>query len=155
MTNNLLIRAATRDDAEAIGELARQFADYLCGLGDPTDFQLNAETYLRDGFGANPAFCGLVAELNGKVAGYLLYHFGYDTDHARRIMHVCDLYVQESARRHGAGRMLMLAAANLCREAGGHELLWTVYKPNKLALAFYERLGAKYVKELEFMYWPV
>jgi ribosomal protein S18 acetylase RimI-like enzyme len=155
MANNISIRAATRDDAEAIGELARQFADYLHGLGDQTEFGLNAETYLRDGFGASPAFSGLVAELNGNVVGYLLYYFGYDSDHAHRIMHVCDLYVQESARRHGAGRALMLTAANLCREAGGRELLWTVYKPNKLAFAFYERLGAKYVKELEFMYWPV
>jgi ribosomal protein S18 acetylase RimI-like enzyme len=155
MTNNLLIRAATHDDAEAVGELAQQFADYLHGLGDPTDFQLNAETYLRDGFGANPAFSGLVAELDGKVAGYLLYYFGYDTDHAQRIVYVCDLYVHESGRRHGAGRALMQAAANLCREAGGHGLLWSVYKPNQLAFAFYERLGAKHVKELEFMYWAV
>jgi len=115
----------------------------------------NNISILRDGFGANPAFSGLVAELNGKVAGYLLYHFGYDTDHARRLMHVCDLYVQEGARHHGAGRALMQAAANLCREAGGHELLWTVYKPNKLAFDFYERLGAEYVKDLKFMYWPV
>ncbi|MGH7601967.1 MAG: hypothetical protein ACREOI_36855 [bacterium] len=27
--SQLVIRAATRDDAEAIGEFARQFADYL------------------------------------------------------------------------------------------------------------------------------
>jgi len=74
---------------------------------------------------------------------------------AHRIMHVCDLYVQESARRHGAGRALMQATANLCREAGGRGLLWAVYKPNKLAFAFYERLGAEYVKGLKFMYWPV
>jgi len=155
MQPQLSIRAATRDDAGAIGELAQQFADYLHGLGDPTEFALNAETYLRDGFGANPAFSGLVAELDGKVAGYLLYHFGYDTDHAYRIMHVCDLYVHESARRHGAGRALMQAAASLCREAGGRGLWWSVYKPNKLAFDFYERLGAEYVKELEFMHWPV
>ncbi len=155
MESQFSIRAATRDDAQAIGELAQQFADYLHGLGDPTEFALNAETYLRDGFGANPAFSGLVAELDGKVAGYILYHFGYDTDHAERIMYVCDLYVHESGRRHGVGRALMQAAANLCREAGGHQLLWSVYKPNQLAFTFYERLGAKYVKELELMYWAI
>jgi len=155
MQSQLTIRAATRDDAGAVGELAQQFADYLHGLGDPTEFGLNAETYLRDGFGASPAFSGLVAELNGKVTGYSLYYFGYDSDHAHRMMHVCDLYVQESARRHGAGRALMERAASICREAGGRGLLWSVYQPNKLAMTFYERLGAKYVKELEFMYWAV
>jgi ribosomal protein S18 acetylase RimI-like enzyme len=71
------------------------------------------------------------------------------------IMHVCDLYVHENARRHGAGRALMQAAAKICREAGGHGLFWAVYLPNRLAKAFYERLGAEYVKALEFMYWPV
>jgi ribosomal protein S18 acetylase RimI-like enzyme len=155
MASQLLIRAATRDDAGAISDLAQQFADYLHGLGDPTEFGLNAETYLRDGFGADPAFSGLVAESDGRVVGYLLYHFGYDSDHAARILHICDLYVQENARRRGAGRALMHAAANLCREAGGQTLFWAVYHHNKLAMDFYEKLGAQYVNGLKFMYWMV
>lgn len=153
--DKITIRTATRADAEAIGELAKEFADYLHGLGDQTNFQLTAETYLRDGFGANPAFAGLVAEVNGTITGYLLYFFGYDTDHAQRFMHVCDLYVHESARGHGAGRALLQAAATICRDAGGHGLFWAVYHHNKLAMDFYERLGATYVDNLKFMYWPV
>lgn len=152
---NFTIRAATPEDAAAVGELAQQFATYLRSLGDPTDFQFTADTYLRDGFGPNPAFSGLVAESEGKVIGYLLYHFGYDTDRAIRLLHVIDLYVHESVRRHGVGRALMEAAAQVCRQAGGRELFWSVYAPNKLAAAFYERLGARYTQELKFMYWPV
>jgi ribosomal protein S18 acetylase RimI-like enzyme len=155
MEPQLHIRAATREDAEVVGALAQQFAGYLHGLGDPTDFRLNAETYLRDGFGANPAFSGLVAEADGQVLGYLLYHFGYDSDHAERLMFVCDLYVHESVRRRGAGRALMQAAANICREAGGGGLFWSVYSHNRLAFTFYESLGAHDVKNLHFMYWPV
>ena len=151
---NLTIRAATANDAVAIGELAQQFATYLRSLGDPTDFRFNAETYLRDGFGPPPAFAGLVAEVDGRVVGYLLYHFGYDTDRAMRLLHVIDLYVHEGARRHGAGRALMHAAAHICRQAGGRELFWSVYAPNTLAAEFYERLGARYTKDLKFMYWP-
>jgi hypothetical protein len=41
--NQLVIRAATLEDAEAIGEFARQFADYLRGLGDSTNFRFNRE----------------------------------------------------------------------------------------------------------------
>jgi ribosomal protein S18 acetylase RimI-like enzyme len=152
--NRLVIRTATRDDAEAIGELARQFADYLRRLGDPTDFRFNAEAYLRDGFGPNPAFSGLVAELNGRVVGYLLYNFSYDTDQAIRLLHVLDLYVRAGARRHGAGRALMQAAAKICRKAGSNELFWTVYSHNRLAFKFYESLGAQYAKDLQIMYWP-
>jgi len=90
----ILIRTATPSDATDIGQLAQQLAAYLQGLGDLTDFQFNAETYLRDGFGPNPAFAGLVAETDGqawterseRLIGYLLYHFGYDTDLAIRDM---------------------------------------------------------------------
>lgn len=123
-------------DAQIIGELARQFADYLRSLGDMTDFQFNAETYLRDGFGPNPAFAGIVAEANGEVAGYLLYHFGYDVDRALRLLHVIDLYVRPEVRGRGVGRALMDEAARLCREGGGRELCWAVYRPNILATQF-------------------
>ncbi|MCI0698568.1 GNAT family N-acetyltransferase [candidate division KSB1 bacterium] len=153
--NQLIIRAATRDDAEAIGEFARQFADYLRSLGDSTDFRFNAEAYRRDGFGPNPAFYGLVAQLNGRVVGYLLYNFSYDTDKAIRLLHVLDLYIHDSARRHGAGRALMQAAAAICREAGGSELFWVVYSHNRLAFTFYESLGAQHAKDLQIMSWPV
>jgi ribosomal protein S18 acetylase RimI-like enzyme len=49
----------------------------------------------------------------------------------------------------------MRVAAGICRQAGGRELFWTVYSRNKLAFDFYERLGAKYAQDLQFMYWPV
>jgi hypothetical protein len=49
----------------------------------------------------------------------------------------------------------MRVAAQICREAGGRDLIWSVFVPNKLAFQFYERLGAKYIQELTFMYWPV
>jgi len=146
-----LIRSATAEDAEAIGELAREFADYLRALGDPSDLGFDAETYLRDGFGPNPAFSGLVAESGGEILGYLLYHPGYEMDNAARILHIIDLYVRERWRRQGAGRALMEAAANICRQLGGTQLFWLVYVRNKLAFAFYESVGARYTKDLKFM----
>jgi ribosomal protein S18 acetylase RimI-like enzyme len=152
---NAIIRTATVSDANAIGELAQEFQAYLRALGDRTQFEFTAETYRRDGFGPTPAFAGLVAELEGHVVGYLLYHFGYDTDRAMRLLQVIDLYVQAANRRRGVGEALMRAAAKICQAVGGRELLWSVFAPNKLAFQFYERLGAKYIQELKFMYWPV
>ena len=151
----LAIRSATPGDAEAVGQLMAQSADYLRALGDTTDFRFTAETYLRDGFGPNPAFAGLVAEADGEVVGHLLYHFGYDTDRAMRLLHVIDLMVREDKRGQGIGKALMLQAAKLCRQAGGRELVWAVYKPNRPAAEFYERLGAGYIEDLDFMYWDV
>ena len=145
------IRPARAGDAQEIGGLARQFADYLRKLGDGTDFKLNAETYLRDGFGEKPAFSGLVAEDGKKVIGYLLYHLGYDSDAAARNLHVVDLYVERDARRQGAGRVLMEAAAEIAIEAGAEQLVWSVYNLNGLAASFYEKLGAERITEVFFM----
>jgi len=149
------IRSATEHDAAQVGALAEEFADYLRGIGDHTDLSFNAEAYLRDGFGSNPAFAGIVAESQGTVLGYLLYHPGYDTDRGVRLLPVLDLYVREAARRRGVGRALMTEAAAICKQQGGKELIWSVYEPNKLAAECYEQLGARYIGGLRFMTWPV
>jgi GNAT superfamily N-acetyltransferase len=148
------IRAALASDAPAIGSLANQFAGYLRGLGDRTDFKLTAEAYLRDGFGLRPAFEGLVAEEKGRVIGYLLYHFGYDSDGAFRNLHIVDLYVDAKARKQGVGRGLMMAVAAVARASDAQEMIWFVYHAHDLAAAFYEGLGAQKITDLFFMRLP-
>ncbi len=146
------IREASRDDANAVGALAQDFANYLRSLGDPTNFQFNAKTFLRDGFGDKSAFKGLVAEVNGEIVGYLLYHSGYYVDLAMRTLHVVDLYVRPDCRRQGVGQALMKRACEICAKSGGKRLFWSVYSPNRDAFRFYERLGARYTEDLKFMY---
>ena len=148
----LIIRPALASDAHSIGNLARQFASYLRQLGDSTEFKLTAETYLRDGFRtAPPAFEGLVAEDQGNVIGYLLYHFGYDSDAATCNLHIVDLYVEGAARGRGIGRALMVRAAGIARDGGAEEMLWSVYSRNALAAKFYEKLGAQRITDVFFM----
>src|SRR2546428_12305346 len=76
----LTIRSSTPEDAEIVADLGREFVEYLCSLGDPEPRSLTAEDYLRDGFGEQAAFSGLIAEFNGQAVGYLLHHQGYDVD---------------------------------------------------------------------------
>lgn len=149
------IRACTPQDAPEIERLYRQSVAHLQSLGDTDDFLFGAEVYLRDGFGANPAFAGLVAEAGEHLVGYLLYEMHYDTDAAARTLFIVDLAVDEAARRQGVGRALMAAAASLCRSLGGSELVWAVYNKNQLAFDFYLSLGAKAITELTLMYLPV
>ena len=153
---SITIRPAAESDAERVGNLAGNFADYLRELGDPTNFQFTSETYLRDGFGLNPAFSGLVADSSDQgVIGYLLYHFGYDTDRAMRIMTIADLYVDTHSRSQGVGKALMNQAKSICQEREISEMTWAVYKPNQQARDFYLALGAKDIEDLDFMYQKV
>jgi ribosomal protein S18 acetylase RimI-like enzyme len=150
----LIIRSAVATDALAVGNLAKQFAEYLRTLGDHTDFKFTAEAFLRDGFGLRPSFRGVVAEEDSRVIGYLLYHLGYDSDGAFGNMHVVDLYVDYNARNKGVGRALMAAAADIARKSGSKEMVWSVYHANDLAARFYERLGAERITEVFFMKIP-
>ena len=151
----LTIRKATPDDADRVGQLAKQFANYLRSLGDTSDLKFDAQAYLRDGFGPKPAFLGIVAEENDRIIGYLLYHPGYDTDRAERLLYVVDLYVEEDFRGRGTGRALMQEAAAIARREGASALIWTVYFANEIAAEFYKRIGARYVKGLDMMYLAV
>ena len=151
----LNIRTARVEDAEAIGAMMREFAAYLRSLGDESELNGDAGMVRRYGFGSNPAFAGLIAELDGAAAGYLLYHFGFDADRACRIVQVIDLYVRDSARRHGVGRALMERVREICRAADGGGLTWSVYRPNTLAAQFYKDLGARWIEDLDFMWWEI
>jgi len=151
MSQNVLIRRALATDAEAIGRLALHFAEYLRDLGETTEFNLTEETFLRDGFGDEPAFEGLVAEDAGRVIGYLHYHMGYDSDRAQRTLHVADLYVDGASRRQGVGKALMAEAARIARERGAGEMIWAVFKGNSMAESFYEQLGGERITDVYFM----
>lgn len=145
------IRKALREDAELVSGLEREFSSELRSLGIPADSSFNTESYLRDGFGPDPAFLGLVADSGTELLGYLLYHFGYEVEDAARILYVIDLYVSGNARRHGVGRALMDEAVKICKSLGGSQVCWSVYESNAHALKFYEGLGASYTQDEKLM----
>jgi len=152
---SVTIRQSRADDAESIGQLAAEFHSYLRALGDDTEFDWGAAKYAKDGFGEDPAFEGLVAEVDSRVAGYALYHFGYDTDRGQRLVHLIDLYVSPSFRRAGIGEGLMRRLSEIGRSHNAEYMLWSVLKTNVLAIGFYEKQGAQHVEHVRFMWRPI
>jgi ribosomal protein S18 acetylase RimI-like enzyme len=132
-----LIRPARLEDAARLVELV----DALNASEQSRRGAFTLESALEDGFGASPAFEVLLAELGGRVAGYVLWHASYSTEWAQRGIYVEDLYVEPEARRAGVGRALLAA---LAAEAKRRELrfVWWCSRPgNKAANAFYETLA--------------
>jgi GNAT superfamily N-acetyltransferase len=145
------VRPMVTADVDAVGVLVAEFQDYLRSLGDRAAFAFDAEKIRRDGFGDDRAFDGFVAESDDVIVGYVLYHFGYDTDIGERLVHLIDLFVSESNRRSGAGRALMAEVRRVGREGAAAYVFWSVFRPNALARSFYESVGAEYVENLDFM----
>jgi GNAT superfamily N-acetyltransferase len=133
----IAIRPATEQDAAIVVRLAHGLS--LTDGGRAS--RLTEEAYKRDGFGVDPAFCVLLAEINGRVAGYALYFSGYDTDRASRGVYLADLFVDADFRRFGVGRALMKAVARACSDLGGEWMFWSVLKRNRIARKFYKTMA--------------
>ena len=145
------IREATRTDVPAMAVLVEEFGQYMRDLGDASELRLDAAALMHDGFGLDPAFGGLVADVSGKVVGFLLHHAGYDTDAACRLLFVVDIFVTTALRGRGIGLALMNGARNLAAGTGAMQIVWTIDRRNALAQRFYEGIGARDVEELHLM----
>ncbi len=136
--NAVRVRTARPAEAAILAEMANDLNDHVVIHGRP----FTAERVLADGFGVEPAFTPLVAELDGAVVGYVFFSPGYDTDVAARSMWLHDLYVAPAARGRGVGHALMAAVAAETVRAGCASLEWGVHTGNARAIEFYRRVGA-------------
>ena len=75
------------------------------------------------------------AERCGEVCGYVGVHIILDEGY------LCNLAVDESARRNGAGTALMNAVIECCKKAGCAFLSLEVRPSNEAAVRLYEKLG--------------
>jgi GNAT superfamily N-acetyltransferase len=85
----------------------------------------------------------LLAETDGQVVGFAMFHASYLSFSGTRGLFLTDLFVEASHRRRGVARALMAAVAEQCRSEGGQWIHWEVWRKNPPALAFYDRIGAR------------
>src|SRR5215469_13386079 len=67
---------------------------------------------------------GLVAELDGKVVGFVHYQFHPSTWALRDYCYLEDLYVDPTARGHGVGRALIQAVYKDADQAKAATVYW-------------------------------
>ena len=140
----LRVRQAAAPDGPALLELVTALAEYE--KLPPPDAQA-CERLLRDGFGRSPRFELLFGELDGRPVAYALYFFTYSSFLARPTLYLEDLFVLPEARRHGVGGAMLRALAERALAAECGRMEWAALTWNRLAIDFYERLGAKALEE--------
>ena len=138
MVTDVIVRPATPADAATIVGLVRELAEFE--RAPEGSVKLTEADIRRDGFGPNPRFEALLAEIDGAVEGLAVFFPNWSTWEGRAGLYVEDLYVRPRARRRGVGRRLLaeiaaLAAARGCVRVDLNVLDWNP------ARAFYERLG--------------
>ena len=141
--NRVALRFATADDCGLILDLIRELARYE----KAPEAVVATEAQLRQhGFGANPQFEALIAELDGAPLGMALFHKRFSTWLGTPTLFLEDIFVREAGRGHGVGRRLMARLATIALERGWNRIDFHVLDWNP-ARGFYQKLGCDHLEE--------
>jgi len=138
------IRPATRADVRQILTFIRALAAYE---REPNAVTATEEDLLRHGFSENPFYSCLIAEDDGKPAGFALYFFDYSTWLGKPGLYLEDLFVPLEFRGKGIGKALLERVAAIAVEKGCLRLKWEVLDWNAPAIEFYSAMGAEFLDE--------
>lgn len=140
------IRRANRNDAPTIAEYAlklfaqhreydaRRFAE-IASIEGATNFY-GSRNDTEDA-------AVLIAELENEIVGFAYIEYER-LDYANLLENAAwlhDLYVDERARKHHAGKLLIEKSIEVAREFGADKLMLSVAAKNEYAQEFFERQG--------------
>ena len=137
MSNPLVLRDATPDDAGLIAGFVRDLAEYEKLLHEAVAADADFATALAQGHIAS-----LIAELDGVPVGFALWFHTFSTFLGKRGMYLEDIYVQPTHRGHGIGRAIFRDLARRALDAGCMRIEWSVLDWNAPSIAFYRSIGA-------------
>ena len=143
-TVTFVLREAQESDISHIIRLVRGLAEYerLTHRMVATE-----EDFRRIMFGPKPLAYAVLAEAGGAPVGIALWFWVVSTFAAKPGIYLEDLFVQPSHRGMGIGLALLRRLANIARQNDCIALEWNVLKWNQPAIEFYERIGARPVKD--------
>lgn len=144
----LSIRNATQADASLILDFIRRLAEYE---REPDAVVATEGDLLRDGFGPNPKYRCVIAEWDGRPAGFAFFFYNYSTWRGRPGLYLEDLFVLPEMRGKGIGKALLKHLAEIALRENCYGIRWMVLEWNEPALKFYETLGAEILGEWETM----
>ena len=138
------IRKGRPEDMKAVLGLIQELAEFE---KEPDAVLVTEADLIRDGFGTNPLFQVLVAEIvNGyndkEIVGIALYYYRFSTWKGKTI-HLEDLVVKESMRGTGLGYALYSEIIKQGKQDQVRRVEWNVLNWNTPAIEFYKKSGAR------------
>jgi GNAT superfamily N-acetyltransferase len=138
------VRRAVPEDAPALLALVQGLAEYE-RLPPPDDAA--RRRLVRDMFSRPPRVSALLAEIGTAAVGYAFYFETYSSFLARPTLYLEDIFVRPEFRGRKAGIALFQFLVREALDRGCGRMEWVVLDWNRAAIEFYERLGAKHMKE--------
>jgi GNAT superfamily N-acetyltransferase len=140
----LSIRAATVNDVALLKDFIYELAEYE---REQDQVVITEADLVRDGFGPQPKFRALIAEWDGRAAGYALFFGLYSTWEGHPGLFLEDLFVRQAFRGKGIGKTLLANVAGIARRENCYGVRWEVLDWNQPAIDFYKRLGATFLDQ--------
>ncbi|MDA9003146.1 GNAT family N-acetyltransferase [Flavobacteriaceae bacterium] len=137
------IRFAKITDSASILMLIQELAEFE---KEPESVKLTLSDIENFGFGTQPLFQCLVAEINNQVVGMALFYSRFSTWKGPTF-HLEDLIVSEASKGQGIGTQLYSRFIQIAYEKGVERIEWNVLDWNTPAVKFYEKSGATVLHE--------
>jgi GNAT superfamily N-acetyltransferase len=136
------IRKGNKEDMSGVLALIQELAVFE---KEPEAVLITVDDLVRDGFGENPLFHVFVAEVEQEIVGIALYYYRYSTWKGK-IIHLEDLVVKDKMRGTGLGYALYSEIIKQGKRDNVLRIDWHVLDWNTPAIDFYEKSGAKVLK---------
>ena len=137
------MRDARPDDTGLLLSLIRELAEFE----RLTHECVADEALLRRSLFEDRHAHAIVAEWDGKPAGFALYFYNFSTFVGRPGLYLEDLFVRPAFRRNGIAKAVFRYLAKKAVEEGCGRMEWSVLDWNENAITFYRSLGAKPMDE--------
>jgi ribosomal protein S18 acetylase RimI-like enzyme len=137
INSQVMIRQATINDIHSIADL---FDKYRQFYGQSADLAL-AKTFIAARLNNKDSVIFVAQNSDKNLIGFCQIYPSFCSVAAAKIGVLYDLFVDNSARKTGAGRALMLAAHEYAANNSMARLDLTTAKDNLTAQALYESLG--------------
>lgn len=132
---DIVIRKAVKEDCRRMMELVHELAVYE---KEPDAVTVSFGHFVESGFGEQPVWWALIAEVDGRIEGFALCYIRYSTWKGQRL-YLEDFLVSEKMRGHGIGKLLFDALLEECKAKKYSGMVWQVLDWNEPAINFYKK----------------
>jgi GNAT superfamily N-acetyltransferase len=143
-SNTIVIRRVVEKDAPQLLRLIEALAEYE---QLPLPDEAAQRRLVTDLFRENPPIEAFIAEATGVPVGYALFLETYSSFLALPTLYLEDLFVLPEYRGKGVGSALFREMVAEASRRGCGRMEWAVLDWNETAIRFYDRLGARRLKE--------